>query len=91
MTSEDIVRTIIAGNLSNTQLNDIITSIKFARVLMVRDVKNTLHVGSQVRWTNSRNNQTLTGNVTKVAVKFVSVNTPLHGSWRIPAHMLTLV
>jgi hypothetical protein len=84
---------IISGNFTNEQLNAIADAIKFARSQLANQVKFTLVKGSKVKFTSSRNGQTVLGTVDKVNRKYILVreNKPgaLVGSiWRVPANML---
>lgn len=90
MSVEQINGMIIAGNLSNEDLNSIIEAVKFARNRLGRKVKQGLTVGDNVNFTSTRNGRNYTGTVTKVAVKYVTVRT-VDGLWRVPANMLTRI
>lgn len=80
---------IIDGNFSNDQLSSIIEAVKFARSQLGREIKRSLQVGDNVNFTD-KTGRTVTGHVTKVAVKYVTVRT-VQGLWRVPANMLTRV
>ena len=84
----EINRAIISGNFTNDQLTSIIDAVKFARAQITQKNKYTLTVGTKVKFTNSRNGQTVVGNVRKVAIKFITVETG-QTLWRVPASMLT--
>jgi hypothetical protein len=47
-------------------------------------------VGDNVEFTSSKTGRAMRGFVTKVAIKYVTVNTGM-GMWRVPANMLTRV
>ena len=83
---------IISGNFTNEQLNSIIDAVKFARAQIAQKNKYTLTVGSKVKFTSSRNGQTILGTVEKVNRKFIIVREngkTFGGSWRVPANMLS--
>jgi hypothetical protein len=84
----EINRAIISGNFTNDQLTSIIDAVKFARAQITKQNKYTLTVGTKVKFTNSRNGQTVVGNVRKVAIKFITVDTG-QTLWRVPANMLS--
>ena len=52
--------------------------------------KMMLRIGDNVNFTSSKTGQNVTGLVTKVAIKYVTVKT-VNGLWRVPANMLTKV
>jgi hypothetical protein len=47
-------------------------------------------VGDNVEFASSKTGRVMRGHVTKIAVKYVTVNTGL-GMWRVPANMLSKV
>jgi hypothetical protein len=92
-TIQDINSTIISGVFTNDQLDSISTAIKFARNQLASKNKFTLRTGSQVKFTSTRNGQTILGTVEKINRKFVIVkeNGKAFGNWRVPANMLEAV
>lgn len=87
MDIKQINSAIMFGNLTNTELDSVIDAIKFARANLARQNKNQFRVGSAVKFYSTRRNQTVTGTVAKVAIKYVTVSTG-SGLWRVPANML---
>ena len=85
----EINRAIISGNFTNDQLTSIIDAVKFARVQIMQKNKNTLTVGTRVKFTNSRSGMEITGDVQKINRKFVIVKTGPLNTWRVPANMLS--
>ena len=85
----EINRAIISGNFTNDQLTSIIDAVKFARAQIMQKNKNTLTVGTKVKFTNSRNGMEITGDVQKINRKFVIVKTGPLNTWRVPANMLS--
>jgi hypothetical protein len=85
----EINRAIISGNFTNDQLTSIIDAVKFARAQIMQKNKNTLTVGTKVKFTNSRNGMVITGDVQKINRKFVIVKTGPLNTWRVPANMLS--
>jgi len=86
----DINRAIVHGGFSNEELNTIIDSVKYARSYLGQSVKQGLRVGDNVNFTSSRTGRNVTGVVTKIAIKFITVRT-VDGLWKVPANMLTKV
>lgn len=81
---------IIRGRFSNDDLVSIIEAVKYARSRLARATKASLAVGDSVNFTSSKTGQNVTGIVTKIAIKYVTVKTP-NGLWKVPANMLTVV
>lgn len=93
-TIQEINSTIIAGTFTNDQLDSIIMAIKFARNQLATKTKFTLFKGSQVKFTSSKNGQTVLGTVEKVNRKYIIVKEngkAFGGTWRVPANMLEAV
>lgn len=89
-TIQEINSTIMFGNLTNDQLDSVISAVKFRRSQLTREVKRGLTVGSKVKFYSTKRGQTYQGTVEKVAVKFVTVNCGTV-RWRVPANMLEQV
>ena len=90
-TIQEINTSIMFSGLSNTQLDSIISAVKYARAQLGKDIKRGLKKGDVVRWTNSRTGSACVGTVQKVAIKYVTVQESgrvVGGLWRIPANML---
>jgi len=81
---------ILQGNWTNDQLTSIVDAVKFSRARLVDMNKRALRIGDAVSFRSSRNGQTVTGTVQKIAIKFVTVKTA-QGLWKVPANMLTPV
>lgn len=90
MNISQINTAIIQGTWTNTELSSIIDAVKFARARLADVSKRALTVGDNVQFTSTKTGQTMTGFVTKIAIKYVTVKT-LGGLWRVPANMLTKV
>ena len=89
-TIQEINQTIMFGNLTNEQLNSIIGAVKFARTQLLQQNKRSLRIGSDVKFVNSRNGQTVMGKVTSIKTKNVIVAAGLT-NWRVPANLLEIV
>ena len=81
---------IMFGTWTNTELASMIDAVKFNRAQLSKSVKRSLTVGDSVSFTSSKTGQNVTGIVTKIAIKYVTVKT-VNGLWRVPANMLTVV
>lgn len=81
---------IINGTWTSTDLASMIDAIKFKRKLLTERAKASLQIGDNVNFTSTRTGRNVTGVVTKIAIKYVTVRT-LEGLWRVPANMLSKV
>jgi hypothetical protein len=75
------------GNLSNVELESVISAVKFARASLAKQNKRTFQLGDSVKFTSNRNGLTYTGTVRKVKIKYILVNTN-GGLFNVPANML---
>ena len=87
---QKINQSIMFGHWSNTELASMIDAVKFARASLQKQVKQGLSVGDTVSFTSSKTGMTVTGTVTKIAIKYVTVRTA-QGLWKVPANMLSVV
>jgi hypothetical protein len=67
-----------------------IDSVKWNRERLARQIKRSISTGDNVEFTSSKSGRLMRGFVTKVAIKYVTVNTGM-GLWKVPANMLSLV
>ena len=81
---------ILQGGWTNDELTTVIEAVKYARSRLQKQVKNALMIGDNVNFTSSKTGQNVTGVVTKIAIKYVTVKT-LQGAWRVPANMLSKI
>ena len=81
---------ILQSGFTNDELTSIIDAVKFARARLMEKNKRSLRFGDEVSFTSSKTGRVIEGNVTKIAIKFVTVCTTT-GMWRVPANMLTIV
>lgn len=77
----------LVQNMTAKQVNDVVEAIKLRRTRMHRDAVHVLNVGDKVKFTG-RGNKTVTGTITKKAVKNVIIDTGA-GKWRVPASIVT--
>ena len=90
MEIKQINQAIMFGTWTNVELNSMIDAIKWNRAQLAKQVKNAMMLGDTVAFTSSKTGRRLQGTVTKIAQKYVTVNTGT-GLWRVPANMLEVV
>ena len=78
---------IMFGNLTNVELESVISAVKFARAQLTKQKTRAFGVGDSVKFTSNRNGLTYVGTVNKVKIKYVLVKTP-GGLFNVPANML---
>lgn len=86
-TIQEINQSIMFGNLTNTELDSVISAIKYRRSELMKENKRSMTLGDTVKFYSSKRGMELKGNVTKIAKKYVTVDTQT-GLWRVPANML---
>lgn len=86
-TIQEVNSSIMFGDFSNDQLDSIISAIKYRRGQMTKDAKRAFTVGSKVKFYSTKRGISVQGQVTKVAIKYITVSTP-QGLWKVPANML---
>jgi uncharacterized protein YwbE len=67
-----------------------IDAVKWNRANLAKQIKRSMTVGDNVEFTSSKTGRLTRGFVTKIAIKYVTVNTGM-GLWRVPANMLSVV
>ena len=90
MDIKQINQAIMFSDLTNDELMSVIDAVKWKRATIAKLTKASLKVGDNVNFTSSKLGRNVTGVVTKIAIKFVTVNT-IQGAWRVPANMLTKI
>jgi hypothetical protein len=88
-TVQEINQAIMFGDFTNTELVSMIDAVKWKRATLAKLTKASLMLGDTVSFTSSKTGRTMTGTVTKIAIKYVTVNTG-GGLWRVPANMLQI-
>ena len=86
-TIQEINSSIMFSGLTNDQLDSVLAAVKYARTQLGRQTMRTIRVGDRVKFYSSKRGITVTGTVNKVAIKYVTVNSP-NGLWKVPANML---
>ena len=90
LTIQEVNKAIMLQEWTNTELSSMIDAVKWNREQLARQIKRSIRTGDNVEFTSSKTGRLTRGFVTKVAIKYVTVNTGM-GMWRVPANMLKLV
>ena len=89
LTIQDVNKAIMLQTWTNTELSSMIDAVKWNRENLAKRIKRSIMVGDNVEFTSSKTGRLTRGFVTKIAIKYVTVNTGM-GMWRVPANMLTV-
>jgi hypothetical protein len=81
---------ILTANLTNSELQDLIETVQYARAQLGKSVKRQLQPGASVSFVSNRSGQRVLGTVERVAIKNIVVRTHL-GLYRVPANMIEVV
>lgn len=87
-TLSEIVKSVMFGNLTNEQLDEVIQAVKFRRSELAKSTKRSITIGSAVSFSDRRGKKYL-GHVTDIKVKNIIVKAG-STSYRVPASMLTV-
>jgi hypothetical protein len=90
MNITQVNQAIMHGNFTNDELSSIIDAVKYGRARLTREIKRGLAVGDNVNFNSTKLGRNVTGVITKIAIKYVTVRTAT-GLWRVPANMLTRI
>jgi hypothetical protein len=90
MDIKQINQAIMFSDLTNDELMSVIDAVKWKRATIAKLTKASLRVGDNVNFTSSKTGMNMTGVVTKIAIKYVTVKT-IQGAWRVPANMLSKI
>lgn len=89
-TIQEVNTSIMFSNFTNEQLDSIMSAVQYARA-QLRAVKiRTFTRGDTVKFHSIKRGVTVTGTVTKVAIKYVTVKDGVT-LWKVPANMLEAV
>ena len=86
-TIKEVNTAIMFGDWTNTELMSMIDAVKWRRATLAKLTKASLTVGDTVSFTSNKTGMDMSGVVTKIAIKYVTVKTAA-GMWRVPANML---
>jgi hypothetical protein len=87
---KEVNQAIMLQSWTNTELSSMIDAVKWSRERLSKQIKRSISTGDNVEFTSNKTGRLMRGFVTKVAIKYVTVNTGL-GLWKVPANMLSLV
>ena len=87
---KEVNQAIMLQTWTNTELSSMIDAVKWNREHLARQIKRSISIGDNVEFTSSKTGRLTRGFVTKVAIKYVTVNTGM-GLWKVPANMLSVV
>jgi len=90
MDIKQINQAIMFGAWTDIELRSMIDAVQWNRSRLAQRTKASLCVGDNVEFTSSKTGRLTRGHITKIAIKYVTVNTGM-GLWRVPANMLSLV
>ena len=90
LTIQQVNSAIMLQTWTDVELRSMIDAVKWNRANLAQRIKRSISRGDNVEFTSSKTGRLTRGFVTKVAIKYVTVDTGL-GQWRVPASMLTLV
>ncbi len=90
MDIKQINSAIMFGTWTDIELRSMIDAIKWNRAQLTQQTKRSLRIGDNVNFTSTKHGRNVTGVVTKIAIKYVTVKT-INGLWRVPANMLTKI
>lgn len=75
---------------TDVELRSMIDSVQWNRSRLRERIKRSIMLGDNVEFTSSKTGRAMRGHVTKIAIKYVTVNTGM-GLWKVPANMLSVV
>jgi hypothetical protein len=84
---QQINSAIMFGSFTNTELESIISAVQYARAQLRKEKIRTFTKGDVVKFHSTKRGVTVTGTVTKVAIKYVTVKDGVV-LWKVPANML---
>ena len=90
LTIREVNSAIMLQSWTDVELRSMIDAVKWNRNQLVHQVKRSIRVGDNVQFTSSKTGRLTRGFVTKIAIKYVTVDTGM-GLWRVPANMLSVV
>ena len=90
LTIQQVNSAIMLQSWTNVELSSMIDAVKWNRANLANQIKRSIQVGDNVEFTSSKTGRLTRGHVTKIAIKYVTVNTGM-GQWRVPANMLSVV
>ena len=89
-TIQEVNTAIMFGDFTNEQLHSIVSAVQYARAQLGKQKIRTFTKGDTVKFHSTKRGVTVTGTVTKVAIKYVTVKDGVM-LWKVPANMLEAV
>lgn len=86
-TIQEVNTSIMFGNFTNDQLDSITSAVQYARAQLRAQKIRTFTKGDTVKFHSTKRGVTVSGTVTKVAIKYVTVKDGVV-LWKVPANML---
>ena len=86
-TIQEVNTSIMFSNFTNEQLNSISDAVNYARAQLRATKIRSFTKGDTVKFHSTKRGVTVTGTVTKVAIKYVTVKDGVT-LWKVPANML---
>jgi LPS O-antigen subunit length determinant protein (WzzB/FepE family) len=86
-TIQEVNTSIMFSNFTNEQLNSIVSAVQYARTQLGKQKIREFRKGDTVKFTSVKRGCVMSGTVSKVAIKYVTVSTQ-QGLWKVPANML---
>ena len=86
-TIQEVNTSIMFSNFTNDQLTSIVNAVQYARAQLGKQKIRTFTKGDTVKFHSTKRGVTVTGTVTKVAIKYVTVKDGVT-LWKVPANML---
>lgn len=90
LTIQQINTAIMFGTFTNDELTSIVNAVQWARAQLGKQKIRTFTKGDTVKFHSTKRGVTVTGTVTKVAIKYVTVKDGVM-LWKVPANMLEAV
>jgi hypothetical protein len=81
---------IMLQTWTDIELRSMIEAVQWNRANLAKRIKQSISVGDNVEFTSSKTGRHMRGHVTKVAIKYVTINTGM-GLWKVPANMLRVL
>ena len=91
MSIKQINSLIFSTDLTNDELTSIQDAIRFKRAQLTNQIRFTIKRGDNVEFTSYNTGRTIRGVVTKVAIKYATVESTGMGLYKVPMNMLSLV
>jgi LysM repeat protein len=86
-TIQEVNTSIMFSNFTNDQLTSIVNAVQYARAQLGKQKIREFTKGDNVKFHSIKRGVTVTGTVTKVAIKYVTVKDGVT-LWKVPANML---